>query len=59
MSTTKQPPYRSVYLVFIDHSVLGAWPSKKAAYAARRLLLSHAMQQTSKVCGPYVLKVAR
>lgn len=56
-STALVVPYKSVYLVFIDHSVIGAWPTKRRARDAMRTLLSQSlMKLTFLIAGPYVLK---
>lgn len=67
MSSRKRPartplvgtvvPYKSVYLVFVDHSIIGAWPTKRRARTAMRVLLSESLLKlTFLIAGPYVLR---
>lgn len=49
-------PYKTVWLAFVDHSIVGAWPTKKRARAALDVLLSRSLLKlTFLIAGPYVL----
>ena|SRR5688572_18982293 len=47
---------RRVWLVFVDHSILGVWRSKREATAAVRLRQRHTVSNVAHfIAGPFVL----
>jgi hypothetical protein len=46
-----------VWLVYVDHSIVGVWPTKKAAEAAVRLRSRSDIAH--RIVGPYVLVKGR
>lgn len=49
-------PYRTLWVAFVDHSILGAWPRKKLARDAVRTLLSRSLLKVSFLIAPFVFR---
>lgn len=53
-------PYKVVFLAFVDHSIIGAWPTKKRAREAMRVLVrASLLKLTFLIAGPYRLQESR